>query len=61
MFLMSKVEYNNEYNRTKTTTTLIRLNLETDADIIQKLNEIGSKTGYIKRLIRADIKKEATK
>ena len=57
---MSKVEYNNEYNRTKTTTTLIRLNLETDADIIQKLNETDSKTGYIKRLIRADIKKEGS-
>ena len=58
--MATKIEYNNEYNRTKTTTTLIRLNLETDADIIQKLNETDSKTGYIKRLIRADIKKEGS-
>ena len=56
-----KVAYNNEYNKKKTTTTLIRLNLETDADIIQKLSEVDSKMGYIKRLIREDIKKRGSR
>lgn len=32
------------------------LNLKTDADIIQKLENIPNKTGYIKKLIREDIK-----
>lgn len=34
----------------------IRLNKETDLDIIEKLNNIGNKQGYIKELIRKDIK-----
>lgn len=33
----------------------IRLNKETDLDIIEKLNNIGNKQGYIKELIRKDI------
>lgn len=36
----------------------IRLNLNTDADIIRRLEEVDSKQGYIKQLIRADIKAE---
>ena len=32
------------------------LNLKTDEDIIQKLENIPNKTGYIKKLIREDIK-----
>lgn len=34
----------------------IRLNKEIDLDIIEKLNNIGNKQGYIKELIRKDIK-----
>lgn len=34
----------------------IRLNKETDLDIIEKLNNVGNKQGYIKELIRKDIK-----
>lgn len=33
----------------------IRLNKETDFDIIDKLNTVGNKQGYIKELIRKDI------
>ena len=33
----------------------IRLNLNTDMDIIEKLEQVESKQGYIKQLIRADI------
>lgn len=36
----------------------INLNLEADADIIEKLESTGNKQGYIKGLIRADIAKE---
>lgn len=33
----------------------IRLNLNTDADIIRRLEEVASKQGYIKELIRKDM------
>lgn len=42
------------YNKSKTTTLCIRLNKETDKDIIEILEEVDSKQGYIKELIRSD-------
>jgi len=33
----------------------IRLNLNTDTDIIRRLEEVDSKQGYIKELIRKDM------
>lgn len=36
----------------------MKLNRNTDADILIKLEEVASKQGYIKDLIRQDIKKE---
>ena len=47
----------NNYNKKHTFCVLIRLNKNTDADIIQQLDGVPSKMGYIKGLIRADIKK----
>ncbi len=44
------------YNKTKTTTVLLRLNKSTDADVINALEQQPNKSGYIKALIRADIK-----
>lgn len=35
------------------------LNRETDADIIEHLETIKNRTGYIKQLIRDDMKKES--
>lgn len=40
---------------------LIRLNYNTDADIIEKLNNVESKIGYIKTLIRKDWETERKK
>ncbi len=45
------------YNKTKTTTVLLRLNKSTDADVIELLEHMENKTGYIKSLIRADIER----
>ena len=45
------------YNKAKTTTVLLRLNKSTDADVIEHLERAENKTGYIKSLIRADIKR----
>lgn len=48
------------YNKTNTTQVLLRLNFNTDRDIIKTLNAQPSKTGYIKRLIRNDMERERT-
>ena len=53
-----------KYNKTKTRTYCLRLNVNTDSDIIGLLDYISkcgtSKQGYIKRLIREDLKKKIT-
>ncbi len=43
------------YNKAHTKTILLRFNLKTDKDILERLENIGSMQGYIKGLIRADI------
>ena len=42
------------YNKANTTTICIRLNKETDKDIIEILGSVNNKQGYIKDLIRYD-------
>lgn len=44
-----------KYDKTNTTQIRMKLNLKTDADILEKLESVGNKQGYIKTLIRADI------
>lgn len=53
----SEIKAVNKFNKEKTKCVLLRLNLNTDADIIKKLDSVPSKMGYIKELIRADIQK----
>ena len=36
----------------------LKLNRKTDADIIERLDRVGSMQGYIRDLIRADIEKD---
>ena len=47
----------NKYNKENTKQILIRLNKNTDADIIARLDSVDSKQGYIKELIRDNIEK----
>lgn len=42
-----------KYNKDKTILVSIRLNKETDKDIIEILNSVYNKQGFIKELIRA--------
>lgn len=51
----AKLKANEKYIKANTKTICVRLNYNTDADIIQKLNEVDSKMGYIKELIRKDM------
>ena len=46
---------NAKYDAKNTTGLYLKLNKQTDADIIEALAKCGNKQGYIKDLIRADI------
>lgn len=50
-----KVTPQERYNKAHTINVNIRLMKNTEQDIIQKLNSVPNKAGYIKQLIRADI------
>ena len=44
-----------EYNKENTVQVALRLNKNTDEDVIKWLNDQKNKQGYIKNLIRKDI------
>lgn len=44
-----------KYDRLNTTQIKLKLNNNTDADILKKLENVPNKQGYIKNLIRQDI------
>ena len=46
------------YHKAHTVSLTIRLMKNTEQDILQKLDSVPNKAGYIKALIRADIEKE---
>ena len=49
-----------KYNDAKTVGVSLRLNRGSDADIIEHLETIQNKQGYIKSLIRQDINKSGS-
>ena len=51
----AKIRANNKSNKINTTMVCVRLSYNRDADIIKKLDEVDSKMGYIKELIRKDM------
>ena len=52
----SQRKANRKYDKNNTKQLMLKLNLKTDKDILDKLNSVGNKQGYIKKLIRNDIK-----
>lgn len=44
-----------KYDKEHTRQITLKLNLRTDSDILEKLDQVPSKQGYIKSLIRKDI------
>lgn len=44
-----------KYDAATAVQVMLKLNRKTDADILAKLEEVGNKQGYIKKLIREDI------
>lgn len=53
---MGKYEAQERYDKDNTIQIRLKLNKKTDADIIEKLDSVDNKQGYIKRLIREDAK-----
>lgn len=49
-----------EYNKRSTVCFTVRLNINTDADIISALESVGNKNALIKRLIREAIAGETS-
>lgn len=47
-----------KYDASNTTSVYIKLNINTEMDIIERLDQVGNKSGYIKNLIREDIAKK---
>lgn len=56
MATQAQIDASNKFNRENTLCVLLRLNFSTDRDVIQKLESVPSKMGYIKELIRKDMK-----
>ena len=48
---------NAKYDAANTVQYAIKLNKTTDAEIIQRLEEVGNRQGYIKRLILEDLER----
>ena len=51
----SQKEAVRRYDKENTRQIILKLNLKTDADILDKLDAVENKQGYIKNLIRQDI------
>ena len=56
MISEKKISPQEKYDKANTTRYQIKLNNQTDADIIRKLSMVKSKQGYIKDCIRRDLK-----
>ena len=54
----SQIRASVKYNKENTVQISLKLNRSTDADLIDSLNRIANKQGYIKELIRRDIDKK---
>lgn len=56
MATKAQIKASNKYDKENTKQIALRLNKKTDADIIEHLEKQSSKQGYIKEVIRKDIK-----
>lgn len=53
----AQIRASKKYDEENTVRLSLKLNKTTDADILEKLEEVESKQGYVKELIRKDLKK----
>ena len=57
MVTEAKRQANAKYDKSHTRSIMLKLNKTTDADILASLESKGNKQGYIKELVRKDIKR----
>ena len=55
----ARKEATRRYDEKNTRQIMLKLNLKTDADILEKLDSVENRQGYIKSLIRDDIARES--
>ena len=58
MVSKSQLKAQEKYRKNNTRNVTLQLNKNTDKDILKKLDEVPSKMGYIKELIRKDLEKK---
>lgn len=51
----AQIRAQKKYDAENTRQVHLKLNLRTDEDVLEKLDSVPSKQGYIKELIRADL------
>lgn len=56
---MKRTTPQGRYDKKNTTRVALKLNINTDSDILDRLNDEPNKQGYIKKLIREDIETTA--
>ena len=56
MISKAKIKAQARYDKENTRSVIIKLNKKTDSDILAKLSEVPNKQGYIKDLIRDDMR-----
>ena len=54
MVSKAQIKASERYDRLNTKQIVLKLNKRTDADILEILESVGNKQGYIKKLIRQD-------
>jgi len=58
MISKAQLKAQEKYRKNNTRNVTLQLNKNTDKDILKKLDEVPSKMGYIKELIRKDLEKK---
>lgn len=53
----AQIKTQKRYDKANTRQVHLKLNRRTDEDVLEKLDSVPSKQGYIKKLIRADLEK----
>lgn len=54
----ARLRANKKYDDANTKQYKLKLNIKTDADVIEKLESVENRQGYIKALVRQDIEAE---
>ncbi len=60
MYTRQRGDAQSKYDKAHTKSVLLKLNKKTDADILGKLEQVPNKQGYIKELVRNDLRQQGS-